>query len=248
MKITACCCTFNRPQFLGRLIRCFELQDHEDRELIILDDAGQYGDREGDRWRIVSVDQRFPSLGDKRNETIRLAGYDTDAVAIWDDDDIYLPWALSASVAALDGVAWAQPRQVLKEIRPGLLTRVETFNHLTPDQFGYQGGWSFRQWAIKDLGGYPPISNGEDIVLASKMREQWGQSADTLSDKHPVPFYIFNFRGGRDTYHISGMGKGNTGWDRLAKRAVEPAGELVIGWPRDYRELPVGDDVHRRRW
>ncbi len=43
MKICVCCCTYKRPVSLGYLIRCFERQTHAERELVILDDAGQYG-------------------------------------------------------------------------------------------------------------------------------------------------------------------------------------------------------------
>ena len=57
--------------------------------------------RDGDRWRLVSVADRFATLGEKRNAAARLAPPDADALAIWDDDDLYMPWALRASVAAL---------------------------------------------------------------------------------------------------------------------------------------------------
>lgn len=246
MKITAVCATFNRPALLGRVIECFNRQDYADRELVIFDDAGQYGDREGDRWRIVSVNERFPSLGDKRNELLRLVSADVDAVALWDDDDIYLPWALSASVAALEDAVWAQPRQVLKEIRPGELTRVETFNRRNPESYGYPGGWSARAGVIEDVGGYPSISNGEDAHLAARLCEYWGPSADTLSQTHPTPGYIYNHR--RAAYHISGMGRGNLGWEKLAKVSIEPVNCLDISWPADYCSWPVDQVIRRRQW
>ena len=42
MKIAVVVCTYNRPAGLGHLVRAFELQDYADREMVILDDAGQY--------------------------------------------------------------------------------------------------------------------------------------------------------------------------------------------------------------
>ena len=100
MKIAAVCCTYLRPKQLGHLIRCFERQDYADRELVVLDDAGQYEPAAGDRWRLVSVRPRFPTLGEKRNAAAGYVSPDVEALAVWDDDDLYLPWALSASVAA----------------------------------------------------------------------------------------------------------------------------------------------------
>lgn len=246
MKIAAVVCTFNRPAFLGRMIRCFELQDHTDRELVVLDDAGQYGDREGDRWRIVSLGRRFPSLGDKRNAVLRLVSADVDAVALWDDDDVYLPWQLSAAVAALSNAQWAQPRQVLKEIHPRRFTRVETFNRRAPEVYGYPGGWSCRRHIIEDVGGYAPISNGEDADLAERITAAWGPSADTITEEYPVPGYVYNFR--RAAYHISAMGEGNTGYDKLGQMPIEPVGDLDISWPADYLIWPIERGVQVRRW
>ena len=102
MKIAAVCCTYLRPKHLGWLIKCFLEQDYADRELVILDDADQYDNQRGDGWELVSVRRRFRSLGEKRNAAIAMTSSDADALAVWDDDDLYLPWALSASVAALE--------------------------------------------------------------------------------------------------------------------------------------------------
>ncbi len=248
MKIAAVCCSFNRPALLGRMIRCFELQDYEDRELVILDDAGQYGNREGDRWRIVSFDRRFPSLGDKRNAVLRLVSPDVDAVACWDDDDVYLPWQLSAAVAALRDAQWAQPRQVLVESHFRRFMRVETFNRRSPHIYGYPGGWAFRRHIIEGVGGYPPISNGEDADLAERLTAAWCPSADTITDEYPIPGYVFTPPGRGDTYHISAMGEGNVGYDELGQVPIEPVGELDISWPADYRLWPIERGVRLRAW
>ena len=50
-----------------QMLRCFLAQDYPHRELLILDDASQYADQSGDRWRLVSVRRRFATLGEKRN-------------------------------------------------------------------------------------------------------------------------------------------------------------------------------------
>jgi glycosyltransferase involved in cell wall biosynthesis len=53
MKIAVVCVTYNRPRQLGQMIRCFQRQDYARRELVILDDAGQYKPTEGPLWRLV---------------------------------------------------------------------------------------------------------------------------------------------------------------------------------------------------
>jgi glycosyltransferase involved in cell wall biosynthesis len=92
MKLTAFCCTFLRPSLLGQLIECFLRQDYpaELRELVILDDAGQYDHQEGNGWRLVSIPRRFHSLGEKRNACVALASSESEGFLVA-DDDIYLP-------------------------------------------------------------------------------------------------------------------------------------------------------------
>ena len=93
MKLAALCCTYLRPDGLGQLIECFNRQDYplELRELVILDDAGQYENQSGDGWRLVSIPSRFRSLGEKRNACAALASPDVEGFLVADDDDIYLP-------------------------------------------------------------------------------------------------------------------------------------------------------------
>ncbi len=249
MKIAAVCCTFGRPELLGRMVHCFERQDYENRELVILDDAGQYGNQEGDRWKIVSVAERFPSLGEKRNAVLRLVSDDVDAIACWDDDDFYLPWQLSACVAVLEDALWCQPHQVLKEVRRRRFTRLETFNRREPSVFGYHGGWSFRRGLIEDVDGYAPISNGEDAGLATRLTFVWGPSANTITSEHPTPGYVFTQPGHHSGgYHLSAMGPGNEGYKQLGQTKIEPAGPLEIGWPEDYLAWPIGDAILPRAW
>src|SRR3990172_10586687 len=90
VKITALCPTYNRPRLLGQSIAMFLAQDYIEKELIILDDAGQYGDQHGYNWHIISVGSRYPCVAAKRNALWKMA--DSDYVMTWDDDDWYFPW------------------------------------------------------------------------------------------------------------------------------------------------------------
>src|SRR5690606_9462505 len=96
---------------LAQAIESFLRQDYpaELRELIVLDDADQYAPQGGKNWQIVSVPQRFRTLGEKRNASAALVSADVDAYCVWDDDDIYLPWHLSAAAQALADADYSIP-------------------------------------------------------------------------------------------------------------------------------------------
>ena len=210
MKIAVVCVTYNRPRQLGQMIRCFERQDYAPRELVILDDAGQYASTEGPGWRLTSVAERFPTLGEKRNAAARLVSSDAAALAVWDDDDLYMPWALRASVAALEHAAWSRPGLVLHPQPDGSLQQ-----HRTGGLF--HSGWAYRRDAFDRAGGYPHIDNGEDQGLAERFRRLGVAQSDPLALGFP-PFLVYCWAHGM---HLSWAGpRGYANWGRLA---IEPA-------------------------
>lgn len=195
MHIAAVCCTYLRPKQLGRMIRCFERQNYPHRELVILDDAGQYENACGDRWRLISVSQRFGSLGEKRNAAAALVSAQADALAIWDDDDWYLPWALQASVAALRIAPWSRPSVVLHPAQNGFLRQ-----HRTGGLF--HGGWAYRRELFERHGPYAPISYGEDLALATRFLDARVPWVDPIRLGF-APFYVYVWDAGP---HLSAMG------------------------------------------
>jgi hypothetical protein len=220
MKIAAVCVTYLRPRQLGWMIRCFLEQDYPavDRQLIVLDDAGQYEGRRGEGWQLVSTARRFPSLGQKRNAAVALLDRDVEALAVWDDDDFYLPWALSASVAALRRAAWSRPALVLHPQPDGRLTQ-----HRTGGLF--HGGWAYRRKLFDAVGGYPAMDNGEDQALARRFALAGASEADPCALGF-APFYVYTWGGGR---HLSGMGP--DGYRRLGRVRAEKAEVLVCAPP-----------------
>lgn len=228
MQITVCCCTYNRPRQLGHLIRCFEQQSYANRRMVILDDAGQYPNAAtaGDRWNLVSIAPRCKSLGEKRNACARMAldlYPETAAFAIWDDDDLYLPWALEASVAALQDAEWSRPSLVLHPV-PDDAGRWTFRQHRTGGL--YHGGWVYRTEAFQRAGGYPSMSGPEDQALMRAMERLRTREADPMMFDYD-PFYIYPWGQAGGSYHISGMldGKdhGERAWDKLGMFAIEPA-------------------------
>ena len=219
MKIAAVCCTYLRPKQLGRILWCFQQQDYHDRELLILDDAGQYDNQHGDRWRLVSTHQRYPTLGEKRNAAAALVGDDVEAMAVWDDDDGYLPWALSSCVVALEKAPWSRPSVVLLPQANGSLRQ-----HATGGLF--HGGWAYWQAAFQSVGGYPAINSGEDQALARRMKSAGIAEIDPIA-MGCRPFYIYPWGRQRRWHvihtpgHLSAMGA--RGYRRLGRMRRQKA-------------------------
>lgn len=227
MKLAALCCTYHRPHTLGQLIECYLRQDYppELRELVILDDAGQYENQSGDGWQLVSIPRRFQSLGEKRNACAALASPDVDGFLVADDDDIYLPHWFRATADALQQADWSRPGLVLLERGDGLK------EHDTNGLF--HGGWAFRKAAFYRVGGYGPLNNGEDQELAGRLNEAGVSIADPC-EQHD-PFYIYRYD--NCSYHLSYMD--DAGYLELGSGANQAKATFSIGWPSDYTTLPV---------
>lgn len=242
-KIAMICPTYNRPKELGRLIECFNRQTYENRELVILDDGGQYPSQpSGDRWRVVSVPKRFPSLCAKRNACAALTKADYLQVA--DDDDLYLPWALAAMAKALDAHEWVQPREAF-EFDGKVITRTKTDTPYLPSYCAHHGNWGYRRSAFVEIGGYPP--GCDDDAIAIKFRRRFGAPGDTLCDEFPDPAYIYSRE--QHVRHISPlfwkMSK-EEAWAVLGQSL--PVADLKVGFDRDYFAMPRPAVAKRRAW
>lgn len=222
MKLAAVCCTYNRPGYLGELIQCFLQQDYprELRELVILDDAGQYGPTEGDGWKIISMATRFTSLGEKRNACASLVSPEVEGILVADDDDLYLPHWFSAHAAALEKGEWSCPSQVYTE-QDGLLKAKQTGGY-------FHGAHAFRRSTFRAMRGYAAIDNGEDAEFYDRLHEAKVVKADPC--KNYPPYYIYRFRG--DVPHISAMG--DDGYRSLELRPRQETDAFHVGWQEDY--------------
>jgi hypothetical protein len=123
MKIIALMPTYGRrASLLNNSLACFFAQDHQDKHLFIFDDLGTLENCTVDapyreRVWIMSNRTRSSSVGAKYNEmmaTIEASPLEVDALAVWDDDDVYLPSYLSTHAAILDsGAAWSKPSSIV---------------------------------------------------------------------------------------------------------------------------------------
>lgn len=248
MKIGCVCPTYKRPQLLGRAIHCFLRQSYTNAYLVVLDDAGQYESREHEHWKLVSQDQRYASLGGKRQAGIGMLPADCDAYMRWDDDDVYFPHALQSVAAALARKPWAQPRLVYETGKgPSWLQATEAFA-VSPvtrrENWGYGGCWAYTLDAHQALGGYddnPERSCNDDLDMAHKALRKFGPSADSTADVHP--WYWYN----RDPGVTKISDEGVDFWQLRADLPHTPMTAPPIGWngPNVY-EYTVGDGVQPR--
>jgi len=218
MKICVSTCTYKRPRSLGHLIRCFERQTHEDRFMVILDDDGSTGHLRGDRWEAVSVPRRFRTLGEKRNAVAALAPPDAEALAIWDDDDLYFPWALEATAAALDRGEWSRPSIALLPIiePPG---NRWTFRQVQTGGL-FHGGWAYKRDLFDRAGWYPAESGPEDQGLMRKMEALGAVAIDPIALGFR-PFYVYGGPRASGVPNLSSMGCDQRAYDNLGRlRAV----------------------------
>jgi hypothetical protein len=164
--------------------------------MVILDDGGQYGNCcEGNRWRLISVANRFPSLGAKRNYVLSLVPDGTDGILPIDDDDLFLPWHLSSAARALDIADWSRPSVVLSpQVADDNWIFTANFTGHRSDHRKerlYHPAWAIRLDAIKRVGGYPEeLSGNEDQGLMRKLEAQNVSQADPIELGY-APSYIY---------------------------------------------------------
>ena len=267
MRTTAMLCpAYNRPRLLGHLIAMFCAQRYPAKELVILEDSGIFGvdhiirDDQAN-WRIISTDQRYPSVGAKRNALAKMT--DAEILLVADDDDWYLPWHIPAAVEALSGNQyWAQPSQALEWDHPGTLGRYYVygdpvrarFRNGVPRNFCdatdccYGGQWSCTRKAFLQSGGYPVgIGNGDDTHWGQEMFKRFGPAADPLNRQYPDPSYVYS-RDQSGSWHASELGLGTDPLKSLAKLPRATLDEFKIELPAGYFDVTIPVQVQSRKW
>lgn len=226
MKIACICCTFNRPHLLADSIECFNRQTYplQKRELIILDDAGQYEEQAGPGWWLLSVGKRFRTLGEKRNASAALVSADVDALAVWDDDDVYLPWHLEQAAEVLQaGADWSRPDRLWvdhpKQFKPKMARGL------------FHAAWIFTRDAFIRAGGYPAMQSGQDQKLGGRLR----RAGAAFASPTPAGRASFVLRWGTvKTPHLSAMSR-NNGYERRANEEIIRQTEPIRpAWSQDW--------------
>lgn len=228
MKLVCLCPTYGRPQeLLENSLACFLHQDYSaaDRRLIMLDDLGNVAEQQGDGWEVHSTPERFPSLPHKYARLLELAGDDWDAAIVWDDDDIYLPWHLSAHAAALEDHEWSHPSLVYS-----LCGAKDGVPVIEPAAGRFHGAMAVRRDALERVGGWLGV-----MLAGEERRADFDQrllgalsgsepGGDPLTQV-PVPSYVYGWGRSR---HCSGQMSHAADMSWYSRHAGQAASRIQI--------------------
>lgn len=207
-KLSCICLTAGRVRHLEAAIACFLDQKCDwERELVILNTLPAQQlvleNAESHGVRIFNLEKRPSSLGEARNEAIRLS--DGTHLVTWDDDDLYAPWYLQSYACRFkEGVEWVwldknfySESNQIKKIGQGMANTV-----------------AFTKAAWTKAGGYSGLSVGEDRDFVGRLTRVSNGIRATLKTEEVGYLYCW----GNGVYHVSGMGDDNgkrmTAWER----------------------------------
>jgi glycosyltransferase involved in cell wall biosynthesis len=229
--ISCICATYNRPpdhqHLIEEAIESFLRQTYPNKELIVINDCPE---QElictAPAVRVVNLAERLPTLGGKLNAAIQLSH--GDLIALWDDDDLNLPWRLSLSVARLGEADYFNPRAYWF---------LDGTGWHADHAVGYAHNASlFTRKAYDRVGGYPSISLGSDAAMDAALG-RLEQVVDPHRGATPLTraewFYIY--RWGVSPVHLSGRPQNDEFYQEIGTRKVQPGRfRLSPNWRRDY--------------
>ena len=163
--ISAIMPTYGRPELVNESVAMFLSQDYENKELVILNDCvGQSFCFSHPQVTIVNHPERFGTLGEKRNACIEHAK--GEIIAVWDDDDIYLPWRLSDAVDELlcQKSVFYRPSEFWAYWGDTKLHDNQSIPSWVNHAF-----CCFTKSLWKTVGGYPSQSLGEDAIFFDRI-------------------------------------------------------------------------------
>jgi glycosyltransferase involved in cell wall biosynthesis len=194
--------TYGRPEYVGESVAMFLAQDYPAKELIVLNDCvGQTFHCDLPGVRVINASDRYPSLGEKRNAAIEMAA--GDILAVWDDDDVHLPWRLSLSLSEMQGFN-------TEFYRPAEFWAYWSENELHDNQavphWISHGLVLFTRNLWKRVGSYPPQGIGEDAVFFDRIHRELGQDFIKYPISRDDRFYILR---GTSLYHHMSISGGS---------------------------------------
>lgn len=130
-------------------------QTHRDKFLLFYDDFGNVQNQFDKHWAVISTKKRSPHLPAKYHEMIRHVDRKKlfpkwDALAVWDDDDLYLPNHLAGLAKAMEKRKWAKPSYVFSTYS---MSHGEV--QLEPATGRFHGSIGVRRSHFEDVGGWP---------------------------------------------------------------------------------------------
>ncbi len=226
--------TYGRTWCLEESIECFLRQDYPGiKQMVILNDfAEQELIFQHPEVVVINLREQIKPLGRKFASNVNMCSH--AVLAVWEDDDYFLPWHLRMAVDRMrdgifhSGVAWVHTA-------PGSLHK--SGNH-------FHGNLVFTRELYESVGGYHPIDNCTvDVSLMGRFTQRLGHYS-----QHPDPEDMsYIYRWGCGLYHGSGWGTGIDNVSDLAANSVQhgkamgkvKTGKIILRphWREDYVEL-----------
>ena len=213
---------YRRPRLAENAAACFlaQILPADCRaHLLILDDGDTFTDVPPSpahhSIHLLKSPTRFPNLGAKYNAGLQTALNDLrpDVVALFDEDDHYLPWHLRAHAECLRGKprAWSKPSRVWSDYRAPGAWRLE-------DGAGrFHGSIAF----TADVAArWPEIPDPDfDQQFMARLAAECGPPCDPLG-VFRVPGYCFRWHSG--TWHGEQFARFGAQWYERAGEAAKP--------------------------
>ena len=231
------CLTFARVHLLEEAIHSFLVQDYPgEKELVVLNDfSPQILRFDHPEVTVINLPVRFRTLGEKRNAAAALARH--DLLAVWDDDDIYLPHRLRFSADTYD-----PEKRFFKPIHGFQLNNDVVSG---PMRHVFHSGAMWHRSLFDEVGGYAHMGRGQDKEIERRFKKVVGPGMNYEEIKPAEIYYLYRWRG-THSYHNSGFAPGAEGSEAVLRYAYEhlddgtiPAGEVELhpAWRLDYAAL-----------
>lgn len=223
MFLTAICPTFRHPTLLANLLWCWEQQTHpaNERHLLIFDDGGTFDDQRGPNWELRSFADRFSSLPAKYNALLATVPPQTEAVAVLDDDDIYLSGYVAAHARVLERFVLSKPSHVLSDYELG-----KVVCERGDGRFGSSMAW--RKEFSDRVGGWPETREATfDQQFIRKLVSACGWSDSPWGESGPHQYVYSWHTGAAHGQHAMGM---SSDWYELCETVYRPVpyvGKLI---------------------
>lgn len=226
MRFLCLCPIYNHPKrLIENAMACFVNQTHKDATLLLGDDGPGYSEfrniyeqtpfHRQDIY-LTRFSKRLGSIGEKCQEMYKAAvdiGIQFDAIALWDDDDIYLSNHLSSLAYSLDycpGIKWAKSEFVGSTYGWSL--------HLEAAAGRFWASIGMKREVFESIGGFVQTRSADfDQQMLAKLRTLAGEPVDSKVT------YIYRWE---DTQanHCSGAMKSpkdESWWDQVPVVAAE---------------------------
>ncbi len=242
--LVACLCpTYGRPALVENSVGLFLDQTWPLPQacMYVLDDGGQLPHEtrrlnDGRPWlRVITTKTRFPSLSSKYTALLTAALEDgaTD-LAIWDDDDVYLPSHLARAMEGMNetGALWSKPSRVWSTYsNPPIVEKADG---------RFWGSVVLSVEGYRKMGGLVSTERADFDQLNLQRMSTLGPPFD------PGPTYVFRWSdtGHPHAQHFITKPSDREWYHRMARPNLPPHAKLVPEVDARTRELIIFIESH----